>query len=714
MLVPEPADALTGEVDKAKVRKAFELLRNDKGTSYGDTSIKISGRVPSRATATVRIDPDYSKYKLIIMAETVYTLTELGVDDIRFPGFAEGSVGREDIPFSAYTVTIPLWRAVPPGNFVDARIRLPDGDLLEYDEFERRWGQKDSDLLEALFAYLDVDQNYTVVSTAKRLPKLDISYAEEVIPLLGHESRSVRKAALKVLANKRDRQDVLEAVVDLMQNEENDKLATRAAEFLGKADSDKYSVFKQFFYLSRGTEKQKVQAAKQLSDKRGDERVVDALAKALRSKSARVGAAAAESLLSIDANDDLEEALDDGDVSGKVRMQVAEGLAEKSDDDAKISGLVYIGENAEGHDALVAVRSLGDVGTANAREAVESFLTNDDRKVRLAAAETVEKIRSTDSLEAVADAVRKGKNATRIEEAGFRILKEESLQSILEFTRHSDSVVQRMAYRALGPKAASGAGGSAVFKTLKKGASHSDDQIRGAAARALGAYANKDALAVLKKLADDSAAAVRRDVAHALGNYSGGEMVDKLTSYLDDDSPEVAAAALSSLAERNEAHAWKKIKSLAQSEHAIVRKHALIALSELVSRDDKETVRKVISMLSGIVTSDDNAGVIRTALQQLGTFNKERAVNGIAIMLNAKERDMRLTAMEALAKTGHESAVELISDVLADPDAEIRRAAIVALGKIGEARAIPKLKQRLQSEKDPELEKLIEKTINEL
>ena len=714
VLVPRPADDLSGKATPQKIRTAFELLVEDKPNTYGDTSLDITGGSVEEAKVVVNIDPDYSKYKLIIIAETVYTLTELGVPEIRFPDFLEGNVGRKDVPFSAYTVTLPLWRAVPPDHFVDARIRLPDGKILAAEEFRLRCQQDDAEMQVALYSYLNDEQVYTVVSVLKRLPKLEVAYADKVVPLLKHSSKSVRTTALKVLAEKRNQQEVLEAVVALMQREKNEKLATKAAEFLGKADSDKYNVFKHFYYLSNGEKKAKVRAAKKLADKTGDNRVVEHLAEAMRTKAKKVASAAATSLLTLEAFGELREGLKDEGIPAPVRMEIAGGLSESSDTASQVAGYAYIGRNAEGRDARVAVRALEGVGGAEARETIESFLTDDDRRVRLTAASTLESIASTESLSAIADAVRAGDNAATIEDTGYRILKEQSLQKILEFSRSSDSVVQRIAYRALGPKAASGAGGDQVFERLKQGADHSDSTIRGAAARALGAYANDKALAVLKKLAADSSATVRRDVAYALGNYKKGEMVHKFTSYLDSDAPEVVAAALSSLAERKEAHAWDKIKKLAESDAAIVRKNALLALSKLVSRDDTESSNEVMGILSGAVTSDKSDAVVRTALEQLGTFESERAVNGIAIMLNAKEKEMRLTAIKALANCGHKSAIDLITDVLGDPNSEIRRAAVEALGELGFARAKPKLKARLQEEKDAEIKTLIKETLQKL
>jgi len=716
VVVPRPEEKLRGEPTTDKIRTAFEVLRDEKNTSYGDTTLEIDGGSVEAAEVRVHIDPDHSKYKLIIMAETVYTLTELGVDDIRFPGYAEGNVTRADIPFAAYTPTLPLWRALPPGELVDARVRMPDGEMLALGELERRWRRGDGQLREALYSYLDADQTYTVVSVMERLPELDVSYTDKVVPLLEHESLSVRKTALEVLQNKRNRQEVLEAVVALMQNGSSDDLTRNAATFLGKADSEKYSVYEQFFFLQHGDEKERMEAAEALASYEGDPRVVEKLATALREHGdhPEVASRAARSLLELDAYAPLSDALQDDGVPADVRLEIARGLTEESDASAKVDGHRYLGQHAEGREPLVAIRALGDVGTAKARNAVESFLTSEDRRKRLAAAETVQGIGSTESLPALADAVREEKSAKRMEDVGVAILESKSVQDVVEFVRASDAVVQRAAYRALGTKAREGAGGDAVEKALQRGAESSDPDIRGAAVRGLGQLANDEALATLKELADDSAAVVRRDVAYALGNYSPGTMSDKLLSYLEDDSPEVVAAALAAIVQRGEAKKWERIKELADANAAVVRKNALVALASLVSKDDDAAVKEVISLISGTITSDNDASVLRTGVEQLGTFQRERAVNSIAIKLNAKDKEMQLAAIRALGNTGHETAVDLLTDKLNASNPEIRRATVVALGTLGKATARPALENRIENEENQQIRALIEKTLQDL
>ncbi len=768
VLVPRAASSLQGEVTTDRVREAFELLRDSKETTYGETSITVDGQAPENMTATVEIDPDYERYKLIIIAESVYTLTELGVDEVTFPGYAEGVVTREDVPFSAYTVTLPLWRALPKTNLVDAHIRMPDGTVRSAEDVYRKWEQDTSNLREALYTYLDSSRDYTVQEVTKRLPEIGVPYVDQVLPLLEHESRTVRKTALETLESERNQEKVLKGVVSLMESEQRAPLARQAAEFLGQADNRAYSVQRWFFRLERGDDEERVTAAQELGDWSGDDRVPKRLAEALMapnetesgsngpkqgdteqsdtdgdentendgddatsgddetSKSQKTSrpietfeSALVESLAQHDAHEVLARGLDNKNVLETTQRKIADTLADDSQPEARIPGLRYLAANADGRRAREAIRTLGQLDRPKARKTVEEFLTTSGRRLRNTAIETIRSIGSSDSVSAIADAIRRAeKSSEKLANLGYQILSEQTIPDVLESTRASDTIVQRMAYRALGAKAEQGTPTDQIFETifeqLEKGADHSDPQIRGAAARGLGALGNDQALEVLKTLADDSSAEVREGVAYALGNYERGDMSTTLNGYLDDDSPRVVAAALESLRERSEGDARDKMKTLAENtDNPKVKQRALEAIAQLVP-DEDEARREVISLLSGTVTSADNSDVLRTALSQLGRFSKERAVNGIAISLNSGNKDLKMTAIRALGRTGHESAKELVLEQLEDSDPAIRRAAVKALGDLGDPSVRSNLQQRLTQEKNESIKTLIQETLEAL
>ncbi|MGM0556510.1 MAG: HEAT repeat domain-containing protein [Myxococcota bacterium] len=713
VLVPRSEKALNGDVDKAKLEKAFGLLKKDKSATYGNSSVQISGRVPDRARVTVKIDPDFSQYALIIMAETVYTMTEFGVEGVRFPGHRDGVMSRQDVPFASYTLTVPLWKFVPPSGIAPAQVRMPDGSLADTPDIAKRWKRGDEQLQEAFFSYLDADETYTVIQALERVPKLEIPFVDQVIPLLEHKNSGVRAAALEVLAEERDEEKVLAAVVDMMREDEKEKMARAAAEFLGKAKDSKYSVLQQFFLLERGSPEEAAAAAKQLGGVDGDQRVVDKLYSALRSEQAEVAKNAAVSLEKLDADAAQEKALEDDAIAATLKTKIAEELAADRDKDSKLVGLTYLAENEQGRPAHRAIEALGAMRSDESRAQVEAFLTSADERKRRIAADTLLGLGESASLEAFGEAIEELDDADYLRSIAYELTLAQPLSTITELAESRQNVVKRLAFRALGKKAVEQGAGQDVFDKLVDGTTSRDDGIRAASARALGAYANDKALDVLEKLADDGNAEVRAGVAHALGNYESGQMYETLAGYLEDESPEVVAAAIGAMEARNEATKWDDFRKMTKSESPEVRAAAYKALANLVSEDDKQGLRNVISMLSGAV-NDEAEEVQLTAMRELGDFEDEKAVSSIALQLNADEKRLRLTSIRSLAETGHPTAFEPLASVLTDPDPEIRRAAIEALGEFGGSKAKSRLKSRLEDEEDEELRRLIESTLRKL
>lgn len=715
VLVPRSATkALGGTVSKSKVIGGFDELKRLKRSTYGNSSIQVSGRMPN-PKVTIKVDPKYAAYALIIMAESVYTLSELGVDGVSFPGYAEGVMKREDIPFSVYTLTVPLWKALPVRDLGPMQVMLPSGRTMDGQEFEKKWKARDKELTQGLYSYLDAKQPYTINSVLALLPQLKIPYTDCVTPLLTHKNLSVRQTALKALESEEKDASVLKAVAKMVDDEKDPALARAAATWLGKSRDKRYSVSEQFYLLSKGSDKEAAQAATALVTYGKDERVVPVLEAQLLNPKAPVALAAASSMSKMGAGKQLVEALKNNKIAASVREEIARGLSEEKSTGSRRAGLLYLASNAQERESVRSIEQLTKLKDEAARKDVEQMLTSSVEYRRAAAAQALLDLRDPASLPGIANAIKslKGDDVTRLDDIGSTITASQSLKAVLEQTKSRDKTLQRMAYRAVGEQAAKERNNKGVFDVLKAGVQNNDPLIRGAAARAMGAFATKDAAQALAPLQKDKSADVRRDVAVALGSFKNGEMVEVLVSYLDDSSDEVQAAAIDALGERNEALAWDKIKGMIGSKSARVRAAAIRGLSALVSRSDQTGVNEVISKLSGSV-ADSDVMVRKEALRQLGSFKNETAVASIAAQLNATEEDVRVIAFRALGRTGHFSAGELAATGVDDASLKVRREALISVGELKASGAKGALKQRLKVEKDAEIKALIEQTLKKI
>ncbi|MFW5966745.1 MAG: HEAT repeat domain-containing protein [Persicimonas sp.] len=717
-LVPKPVEEdLSGKLTNSKVFDAFNVLteEGDNKGSYGDTKLRIDGKFPDSGSVRVEIDPEMAKknQEPIIMAETVYTMTEIGVDGVEFPGHFDGKMKREDVPFYAYTLTVPMWRALPVGGLEQAQVRLPDGELLAVSIFNRRWKEGDEELQEALYAYLDDSQTFTVKRVMKRLPDLDIDYVAEVIPLLEHDSSSVRRDALGLLEEHRDEEDVLEAVLEMMESDDSDKLARRAADFLGKAESDEYNYHRDVYVLEHGDDEEAEEAVASLSERKGDDRAVDTLYETLADDRAAIAEAAADGLQEHGATERQLEALEDDDIAMELRLAIAETLRGHDDADTRQTALVFIGDNTTARTAELAIRDLGKLDGDDVREDVESYLTADTRRKRLTSADVLVERDETEALDAMAEAVDAGENPDELEAFMYDLIVAQSLSKVRQLSQSANPIIERVAYSALGERAQKEGATADTFDTLAEGAESSKPGIRGASARALGVFANDDALDILKELAEDSEAEVRAGVAEGLSHFEDGQMFETLVDYLDDSDPEVIAEAIRAMEKRGEDDKYDRFKDLTEHDSSQVRAAALSAISELVDRGEDDDVRNVISMLSGAV-SDDAREVQFTAIEKLANFKDKRAATGIAIQLNADDEELRVAAIEALGENGHQSATGLIMDVIDDSNPDVRRAAVNAIGDLDDQSVKADLEELLDEEEDPLIKDAIKQTLREL
>jgi len=712
VLVPKADMTLAGKPTDTTISAAFESLKKDKRSTYLKSSIAVAGKDPAKAKVTVTIDPAAARYALIIMAETVYTLTELGVTGVSFPGFADGALAREDVPFAGYALTVPLWKVVPNTASPSILARMPDGSLEPSEKIVQRWRAKDQALINNIYDYLKAKDPFTVTSVAKSLPALKIPYAGQVSALLKDSRPAVRLAALEVLEGVRDDGAVLEAVVQFMEAEKDDASAAKAAEFLGKAKDKKFSVHQHYFGLTRGDEAVAIASAKALSGF-SDPRSAPLLAARLEDARVPVAQASADALEAVKGVPEQKKALENAKIAVPIRLRVAEHLSNQKTDDSRVPGLTFIALNDVEHKAVRAVESLATIRTDSARTAVEALLTSEKRYLRTAAATALISRGDAASLPAFAAASARVKDGPDMEEAAFQIVMKESLNNVLARTKDSNAVLRRLAYRALGDKAQRENAGARAFGTLKDGLSNSDASIRGASARGMGAFADAKAAEALKPLVKDRDANVRRDVALAIGRFKDGQLAPELEALLEDKTPAVQAAALEAIGERGDAFAWKRVVAAIQDKNAEIRASAVTALAKLVSKDDAQGIRDAIGVLSTAV-NDSSTTVQIAAIRALGTFNSDQAVTGIAFQLGANDLDVKLAAVQALGSTKHPSAANVVANAGADPERNVRHGVILALGEIKGPDARRALERRAQDEKDAELKELISATLKKL
>ncbi len=710
-LVPRAEDQLRGEITERSVEQAFESLRRANQQMYGNSYASASGDTPDQMRVDVHIDSDKEAFAPFIKAEAVYTLTELGIPAVDFPGYTEEGLTRADISTPAYTLTVPVWRVVPPGRVTSAQIRMSDGSLIASDDLERRWSEDREGVVDDIYRFLDSEETVTLREVVAMLPEVGDVRLDEVTPFLEHDERSIREETLAVLSDYDDDRGALEAVSAAVGEESSSELAREMAEFLGGSPDDEFNVEYQFYLIDAGDDDEAVGAAEALAEWDDDDRVVERLSKLLRDERQDLAMAAAGSLEELAIDDERIDGLDDSSISADVRHRLAEDLsAETNSEEVRLAGLTYLAREQTGGHANQALRTMADLELDEARRGVEEFLDDGSRDRRRTA---MEALVDRGDVESVAALMETSVDVDAARTAAYDLMVAQSLDVITEQTEADSEAVQEVAYRAIGERAMTDGDSAAAVETIEAGIDHREAAIRGAAATSLGQIGGDDALETLGELTDDPSPSVRRDVAHALGEFSTDEHADTLVDYLDDDDPEVIAAAIDALEQRDDDRAQARIDEMRDHDAPVVRASALRAVTTFLPGRDDDTVTEHIGMLSGAV-GDDAVEVQKSALEQLGRFEVEMAVTNIASLVNEDEVGVRTAAVRALANTGHDNARRLIESRLDDDSPEVRRVSIEALTELVGSQARSELEARMEQEDDPEVRELLEQHLQQI
>ena len=713
VLVPVADTNLRGELSVALLERAFERLRSGKRSTYGNSYAEVSGRAPN-LRVSVHIARDKAQFAPIIIAESVYTLTEMGVDRVFFPGYSENGITRAEVPFSAFTLTVPLWKVLPTTPVTTAQVRMPNGELLPIEEVQQRWRNDKEGMTALVYSYLASEEDILVRSVVRMLPDLGALKVEEVTPLLTHSAPQVRSEVLGILAGQENNAPVLSAMSAALQEESNATLARQMATFLGESSNTNFSVLLPLYLIANGEKEEAVEAMTSLRRWSDDPRVVEALSAGLRDEREGIAAAAAGGLEALNSHVVRIAALTDENVKAEIRTSLAESLAGSTNpEDTRLLGLTYlVNERTEGH-ANQTLMAIAALSIDEARVQVEEFLEDESRSKRMGALAALLQRGNVASVEAILSAAGQGPDAQRLRDAAYTLMVSQNLNEIIAQTNHRSTEVQQVAYQAIGERAARDGADGNVRSTVETGTRHRSPEIRGASARALGELGGEEAVERLGAMLSDQSPVVRRDVTLALGKASRSAYSAEIAGLLDDQDPGVIAAAIDAMERRSDQQASDRIRQMVSHNDPRVRASALRAVTSFIDRTDENTVRQHMAMLSGAVNDRDHR-VQLSALEQLGKFEERIAVTNIAILVGNDDVVIRTAAVRALGETGHDSAVRIVESSLGDPSPEVRREAIDALTRLSGSAARNRLQERMERERDPEVKAYLEAKLREI
>jgi HEAT repeat protein len=296
-----------------------------------------------------------------------------------------------------------------------------------------------------------------------------------------------------------------------------------------------------------------------------------------------------------------------------------------------------------------------------------------------------------------------------------------------------------------------------------------NEQVRAAAARALGWKGNVGAIAPLRKRveAPDEKPEVRAGALRSLAHIGDESVRDVLLAATRDPEPMVRGAAFSGVAFGALARPGDRLPLLRrvaedrgldlqtrceailalgaakdpQSADLLMHlleheppvpmpmprgkatQQDLMAVRHRQARDVRAwaahalgvlEARQALPLLLKAAEDPDDFFLRVTALGALVAWNPPEARPVFVRRVKDRFPDARILALSGLAKTGDRSVVEVVAARLSDDVAAVRARAVLTLGELGDRRVKPQLEQMSKKELDPDVQQALETALERL
>jgi beta-lactamase regulating signal transducer with metallopeptidase domain len=200
-----------------------------------------------------------------------------------------------------------------------------------------------------------------------------------------------------------------------------------------------------------------------------------------------------------------------------------------------------------------------------------------------------------------------------------------------------------------------------------------DDDVRRAAAEALGRFRHASAIAPLVRALEDEDAEVRHAALDALGNYERGVPAAPIRRLLASPESNTRATAARMLGQMKDRASIPGITALLADAEDDVRHEALHALEDMEA--------PVAEAVIGRVLEDRAAEVRQTAAQFAGERRMVTLVPALIAMLEDPSGEVRESAAEALTEMRTEASHRALRLAITHRDARVRRVAVEYLGE---------------------------------
>jgi PAS domain S-box-containing protein len=208
-----------------------------------------------------------------------------------------------------------------------------------------------------------------------------------------------------------------------------------------------------------------------------------------------------------------------------------------------------------------------------------------------------------------------------------------------------------------------------------------NEYVRESALKIAGYFAYSDCIERILKAATDPVERVRRTTIENIVYLEDERIIEVLIRALNEDTPSVRAAAARAMGEVDKLELILPLINALSDNQPWVRYHALCSISKFSLDDLKQKLAPEIYVSLKIrlqeITLSDIANQVRAAaIEALGYFAQEEAVDLLSQLSREDDEDIGRAALRALGKVNHPRAIAPLLAALNSPNPERRLDAI--------------------------------------
>lgn len=706
-LVPRAAAARRGMAWADLQKKAFDLLKQAKGPTYGTTDIYVN---PDR-TVSVNLDESKRPYFPIIVGEVVYTLTGVGATGVSFPVLGGGAYDRAKVDTPAYVAIVPLWRVLPPQALPVGLVRLVDGTLIESSAVSTWIEERDPKVVQHATKFLADRDERIVRAGLACLSHLKVPNLQTLLlGLLEHPNAEIRLIATTSMSGTRDPK-ILTALSALMESEKEARIAGAAAQILRDSGSAQFSSVGLFYVLSGDDPEAALEAARKLGEMK-EKRAVSELARVARSPHVKLRIAAVEAIATIGDANVLKDLLGFPDIPADAKVRAAQLLAALPEAAKAQNGQVYLLLNGTGDDSANAATWLGDTRSPQVVSWLLKALDHAESKTRRAAATALGKIGDPRALAPLAEAsARIPADKDFLSQQVIGIMAAQSLESTLQLAGHKNVNIRRLATESVGHNVRRNPGSARwALPILAQRVEDLAPEVRRAAITALGMLdGNEKAYPLIIQAKADPAPPVRAAVATALGSYRPPQGSEELLALIDDEEDAVRLKAIEACGVRKEEAAVVPLINYRSHRNPEIKRLVIQTLATINPTKLHGSLREVFSE----AVFDQDPEVRLASVLGLKVIKDPRVLDIMSVLLQDPDPRVKEATLRAYGETGFPQAMQPLLAVLQD-DAEpaVKMAALDGLLSLKTKEVIPTLETLRSGEPDKKVEARYAEVIN--